>query len=90
MYGRLLFLTGKRSRARDQWKRAASAAELLQMPHEQAQAFYRIGNTCGESDPERTPRLEQAAGIFQRLGAVKELAELKRAYPFIMTQRSQT
>jgi hypothetical protein len=59
------------------------------MPREQAQAIYRVGRAFAEGDPERTLCFEQAACIFQRLGAIKELAELRHIYPSIATQRSQ-
>ncbi len=89
MNGRLCFLTGQRRRALEQWKRAVKAAELLQTPREQAQAIYRIGLASSESDPERESRLRQAADIFQRLGAAKELAELERVHPSISSQWGQ-
>jgi adenylate cyclase len=89
MNGRLCLLIGKPTRALEQWKRAAKAAELLQTPREQAQAIYRTGLASSESDPERESRLRQAADIFQRLGAAKELAELERVCPSISSQWRQ-
>jgi class 3 adenylate cyclase/tetratricopeptide (TPR) repeat protein len=77
MKGRLLLLTGQRSKALDCWKRAATAAELLQMPRERARALYEIGKALNETASDRTGHLEQAAAIFERLGAVRELAELR-------------
>jgi hypothetical protein len=89
MNGRLCLLIGKPTRALEQWKRAAKAAELLQTPREQAQAIYRIGLASSVGDPERESRLRHAADIFQRLGAAKELAELERAHPSISSQWRQ-
>jgi class 3 adenylate cyclase/energy-coupling factor transporter ATP-binding protein EcfA2 len=89
MNGRLCSLTGQPARALKQWKRAVKAAELLQTPREQAQAIYRIGLACSESDPEREARLRHAADIFHRLGATRELAELQRVHPSISSQGSQ-
>ena len=82
-------LTGQPTRALEQWKRAVKAAELLQTPREQAQAIYRIGFASSESDPEREARLRQAADIFHRLGATRELAELQRVHPSISSPWSQ-
>lgn len=89
MNGRLCFLTGQPARALENWKRAAEVAELLQTPREQAQAIYRTGLATSASDPERESRLRQAADIFERLGAAKELAELKRVHPSPSSQWRQ-
>ncbi|MGL3213548.1 hypothetical protein [Bradyrhizobium sp. BR 1433] len=85
----MCFLTGQPARALENWKRAAEVAELLQTPREQAQAIYRIGLATSASDPERESRLRQAADIFERLGAAKELAELKRVHPSPSSQWRQ-
>ena len=77
MKGRLFLLAGQRTKAVDCWKRAATAAELLQMPRERARALYEIGKALNENASDRTSLLEQAAAIFERLGAVRELAELR-------------
>jgi tetratricopeptide (TPR) repeat protein len=79
MKGRLLLLTGQPAKAVDHWKRAAAAAELLQMPRERARALYEIGKALNENALDQTSHLEQAAAIFERLGAVRELAELREA-----------
>jgi adenylate cyclase len=77
MKGRLFLLTGQRTKAVECWKRAATAAELLQMPREQARALYEIGKALDENASDRTSHMEQATAIFERLGAVRELAELR-------------
>ena len=83
MKGRLFLLTCQGTKALDCWKRAATAAELLQMPRERARALYEIGTALSENKAlnedalDRTSHLAQAAAIFERLGAVRELAELR-------------
>jgi tetratricopeptide (TPR) repeat protein len=78
MKGRLFLLTGQHTKALNCWKRAATAAELLQMPRERARALYEIGKALNENASDRISHLEQAAVIFERLGAVRELVELRK------------
>jgi adenylate cyclase len=77
MKGRLLLLSGQSAKAMDCWKRAAAAAELMQMPRERARALLEIGRASNENALDQSSHLAQAAAIFERLGAVRELAELR-------------
>jgi hypothetical protein len=76
--GRASLLAGRTARARDEWARAAATAELLNMPREQARAIYEIGKSSPVSDPSRQKHLSKASDIFGRLGAIGELAQLRR------------
>jgi adenylate cyclase len=78
MQGRASFLARRPARARREWERAATAAELLSMPREQARAIYEIGKNSPLGDPSRQKYLGKASDIFGRLGAIGELAQLRR------------
>jgi class 3 adenylate cyclase/tetratricopeptide (TPR) repeat protein len=78
MRGRASLLAGRTARARSQWERAAAAAELLNMPREQARAIYEIGKNSPLDDPSRQKYLGKASDIFGHLGAVGELTQLRR------------
>ena len=78
MRGRASLLAGRTARARSQLERAAAAAELLNMPREQARAIYEIGKNSPVDDPSRQKYLGKASDIFDHLGAVGELAQLRR------------
>jgi adenylate cyclase len=78
MQGRASLLAHRAAQARNEWERAAKAAESLQMPREQARAIYQIGKNSAIDDPRRHKHLGKASEIFGRLGAVGELAQLRR------------
>lgn len=78
MQGRASFVAGDKNKARSLWEQAAKVAEALQMPREQAWAFYEIGNGC-DHDASRKIYLSKAAEIFDRLGIPGDSAQLQRA-----------
>jgi adenylate cyclase len=86
MKGRLLLMNGHRAKAVDCWKRAATAAELMQMPREHARALYEIGRVSDENAMDPTSHLARAAAIFERLGSVRELAELREVQGLLLSQ----
>jgi len=78
MQGRASFVAGQKDKARSQWEQAAAAAEILQMPREQACAIHEIGKGCNHDDPDRRVYLGQAGEIFNRLGVVNGASQLQR------------
>jgi class 3 adenylate cyclase/tetratricopeptide (TPR) repeat protein len=90
MKGRLLLVNGQRAKAVDCWKRAATAAELMQMPRERARALYEIGKASEENAADPTSHLAQAAAIFERLGAVRELTELREVQGRLLSQSARS
>jgi hypothetical protein len=78
MQGRASFVAGQKDKARSQWEQAAAAAEILQMPREQACAMHEIGKGCNHDDPDRQVYLGKAGEIFNRLGVVNGASQLQR------------
>jgi hypothetical protein len=71
------WLTGRRRAAVEHWRRAAAAAARLGMPYEEATAHAELGRHL--SGALHREHLEQAATIFERLGATFDAAEAQTA-----------
>jgi tetratricopeptide (TPR) repeat protein len=57
------------------WQRALDRARALQMPYEEAGALRALAQATPQSGEERQRFVDQANGIFQRLGAEFDLAQ---------------
>ncbi|MBM3266502.1 MAG: AAA family ATPase [Candidatus Sericytochromatia bacterium] len=51
------------------WQRSLDAARRLAMPYEEGLAALELGRHLPEADPERRRYLDQAIGLFNRLGS---------------------
>jgi tetratricopeptide (TPR) repeat protein len=67
--GRYLWLSGKRTKAHQFWRKSLAAAVQLAMPYEQGLAHYEIGRHLDADVAESRAHLQQAIDIFSRLGA---------------------
>jgi class 3 adenylate cyclase/tetratricopeptide (TPR) repeat protein len=79
LLGRAALLSGRPAKAQRLWGSAAKAAKKLQMPRELGLALYEIGQTKARNDPERSSNLVRAAAIFEGVGALPDLAAVRRA-----------
>jgi class 3 adenylate cyclase/tetratricopeptide (TPR) repeat protein len=79
LLGRAALLSGRPAKAQRLWGSAAKAAKKLQMPRELGLALYEIGQTKSHNDPERSSNLVRAAAIFEGVGALPDLAAVRRA-----------
>jgi tetratricopeptide (TPR) repeat protein len=79
LLGRAALLSGRPTKAQRLWGSAAKAAKELQMPRELGLALYEIGQTKARNDPERSSNLVRAAAIFEGVGALPDLAAVRRA-----------
>ena len=71
------WLGGRERRALRLWRRAIDAAERLRMPYERACAHLEIGRHLPVGEGDRRSQLELAARLFERLGAVRDLARTR-------------
>jgi len=76
--GLLAWLQGRRRRALRLWQRSVASAERLRTPYERGRAHLEIGRHLGgEADGRRRYHLDQAADLFEKLGAAAELARAR-------------
>jgi len=73
------WLTGKSSKAMKTWQDSLSQAQKLNMPFEEAQAYYEIGRHLPETDPIRAEHLARARELFAKMGAKYDLALVEAA-----------
>jgi serine/threonine protein kinase/tetratricopeptide (TPR) repeat protein len=73
------WLSGNKERANQAWQKSLAAAERLQMAFELGLAHYEIGRHLPTSDAARQSHLQNAAEIFERLGAKDHLAKTNAA-----------
>jgi adenylate cyclase len=66
--GRVSFMSNHAATARRRWRRAANAAEQLQMGYEQAKALHLLGRSFASNDPSRSRYLQRASEIDAKLG----------------------
>lgn len=69
--GLLAWLQGKPRRAHKLWARSATEANRLQMPYELALVRFLVGSHTAKADGR--PHLEQAAAMFEQMGAPHDL-----------------
>ncbi|MCI0455378.1 MAG: AAA family ATPase [Gemmataceae bacterium] len=82
------WLAGRPGRAHRAWRRSLEAARQLAMPYEEGLAHYEAGRHLPAADPSRPRHLEQACGIFARLGTPYELAQARAALEGMRDSRS--
>ncbi len=70
------WLSGKPARARRTWRKSLAVAERLKILHEAGLAHYVLGQHAGK---DRQAHLQKAIEIFEKLGAVYDLAQARRA-----------
>ncbi len=75
--GLIDWLSGNQDRAKKAWQRSLQFAEQFSMPFEQGLAHYEIGRHLDTQDPDRKTHLAQALAIFEKLGALYQLARTK-------------
>ncbi len=71
------WLAGHHRKARKLWRKGLAAADKLGMPYDKALLHYQIGRSLPAGDPTRSGHLAQATEIFERLGAVYDLEQVK-------------
>jgi adenylate cyclase len=75
--GSMSFLSGRKQRARRDWRRAVSCAESLDMQYFAGLAWYQIGKSSAQEDPLRDLALSRAEKAFQVVGAIADLARVR-------------
>jgi hypothetical protein len=75
--GTTSFLSGRRGRARRDWRRAVSCAEKLDMQYFVGLAWCQIGKSSAQEDPLRDFALSRAEKAFQVVGAIADLARVR-------------
>jgi class 3 adenylate cyclase/tetratricopeptide (TPR) repeat protein len=75
--GSMSFLSGRKQRARRDWRRAVSCAESLDMQYFAGLAWCQIGKSSAQEDPLRDLALVRAEKAFQVVGASADLARVR-------------
>jgi tetratricopeptide (TPR) repeat protein len=73
--GRLHWLEGRRWRARRAWRRAVRLARELDMPYDEALAWFELARAAAPGSPEREAGLREALTGFTRLGCASLVRE---------------
>lgn len=71
------WLDGKPAAARKCWARALEAGERHATPYDRALTHYTLGRHMDRGDAHRRGHLEEAAAIFERIGAQDDLARAR-------------
>jgi hypothetical protein len=79
------WLSGRPHLAKELWLKSLAAARQLGLPYAEGLAHYELGRHLPPDDPGRIKHLEQAAGVFNQLGAEYDL---QRIQTIIMAQNS--
>jgi tetratricopeptide (TPR) repeat protein len=75
--GLLAWQQGRRRRALRCWQRAIEAAEQRRTPYERGRAHLEFGRHLDVSASARRYHLDQAADVFEKLGAAADLARVR-------------
>ncbi len=74
------WLSGRPTRARQIWRKSLAVAERLKIPYEAGLAHYVLGHASRDAGgKDRRAHLQKATEIFERLGAVYDLEQARRA-----------
>ena len=73
------WLDGNQAEARRHWRKSLAAAGKLGMPYEEGRALHALGSYARTDDPTRDLTLKRASELFERLGAVDDLAGTRHA-----------
>jgi class 3 adenylate cyclase/tetratricopeptide (TPR) repeat protein len=72
LQGRYAWLRGNTAKAQSWWLRSLAEAEMLGMPYEAGLAHLEVGQRLGD-----LAHLKKAEGIFARIGAERDLVEVR-------------
>jgi len=73
------WLDGHPQKAHKHWRKCVQQAQKLQMPYDEALAYYQMGCHSIEGDLHRRENLNKAIAIFERLGAFYDLQQAEDA-----------
>ncbi|HEX2620495.1 MAG TPA: protein kinase, partial [Phototrophicaceae bacterium] len=76
--GLRLWLQGKQDQAQRAWQHSARTALEMQMPYDEALAYYEIGRHLPEGDSTRQDYLKRALRLFERLGAIEAIQRVQK------------
>ncbi|OCK55012.1 LuxR family transcriptional regulator [Bradyrhizobium sp. LMTR 3] len=82
--GAVAFAEGRTDEALDQLREAWTTWQQLEMPYESARVRVLLGRICAEAGDHQSTQMhfDAARGVFTRLGATPDLAELARVTSF--------
>lgn len=73
------WLEGKPQQARRAWAKSLSLARRMEMPYEEARAYYELGCHLSPGDSARQENLARAAELFTRLGVLYDSGRVREA-----------
>lgn len=79
LLGRFEWLSVNHTAAFAAWNKAIAAAETMDMPYELAQAHYELGRHLPAADPARKMHLAKAQGLYEQIGAMNQVEQIKKA-----------
>jgi serine/threonine protein kinase len=61
------------------WSKSLQMAQAMEMPYDEGLAYYYMGQSLPQGDPQRQSLLDQAVSHFERLDAIYDLARVRTA-----------